>query len=146
MLRSKFRKRYLKDETEESRCKYKKQRDVCVHLLKKAKNDYYENTGISKLTDSNKVWKTVTPIFYSKIKSKNSITIVEGSKIIQEGGELAKTFNQFFVSIVKYLGINENHLRIFSCETRNVESIIAKFENHPSTVTIRNVFEKDSKL
>ena len=57
---------------------------LCI-LWKKSKK--------SKLTDSNKVWKTVTPIFYSKIKSKNSITFIEGPKIIQEGGELAKTFN-----------------------------------------------------
>ena len=48
MLRSKLRKRFLKDITEESRCKYKKQ---------KAKKDYYENIEISSLTDSNKFWK-----------------------------------------------------------------------------------------
>ena len=48
MLRSKLRKRFLKDITEESRCKYKKQ---------KAKKDYYENIEISNLTDSNKFWK-----------------------------------------------------------------------------------------
>ena len=35
---------------------------------------------------------------------------------------------------------------IFSirAETRNVESIIAKFENHPSIVTIRNCFDENS--
>ena len=50
----------------------------------------------------------------------------------------------FFVSIVKSLGINENFLPISSTETRNVESIIAKFENYPSTVTIRNRFDENS--
>ena len=35
MLRSKLRKRFFKDRTEESTCKYKKQRNVCVYLLKK---------------------------------------------------------------------------------------------------------------
>ena len=45
------------------------------------------------------------PNFGSKIKSKNSITLVERTKIIQEEGELAKTFNEFFVSILKNLGI-----------------------------------------
>ena len=144
MLRSKFRKRYLKDETEESRCKYKKQRDVCVHLLKKAKNDYYENTGISKLTDSNKFWKTVKPIFGSKINSKNSITLVERTKIIQEEEELAQTLNEFFVSIVKNLVINENLLLTPSFDKRNVEFAIAKFKNHPSIVTIRNRFDENS--
>ena len=33
--------------------------------------------------------------FGSKIKSKNSIILVEDTKIIHEEGELAKTFNKF---------------------------------------------------
>ena len=77
-------------------------------------------------------------------KSKNSITLVEGTKIILSHGELVKTFNVFFVSIVKSLGINENFLPISSSETRNVESTIAKFENYPSIVTIRNRFDENS--
>ena len=48
--------------------------------LKKAEKDYYENVDISTLTDFNKFWKTVRPIFGSKIKSRNSITLVEGKK------------------------------------------------------------------
>ena len=63
-------------------------------------------------------------VFGSKIKSKNSITLVEGTKIIQEEGELAKTFKEFFVSIVKNLGINVNLLHTSLSETRNIESII----------------------
>ena len=140
MLRSKLRKRFLKDRRKESRSKYKKQRNVCVYLLKKAKKDYYENIDISNLTDSNKFWKTVKLTFGSKTKSKNRITLVEGTKIIQEEGELAKTFKEFLVSIVKNLRINENLLHTSSSETRNVEPVIAKFENHPSIVTIPNRF------
>ena len=78
MLRSKLRKKFLKDRTKESRYKYKKQRNVCAYLLKKAKKNH-ENIDISNLTDSNKFWKMVKPIFGSKIKSKNSITLVEGT-------------------------------------------------------------------
>ena len=60
---------------------------------------------------------------------------------------MAKTFNEFFVSIVKNLKnprINENPLHTSSSETTNVESIIAKFENHPSIVTILNHSDKNS--
>ena len=39
MLRSKLRKMFLKDRTEESRCKCKKERSVCEYLLKKPKKD-----------------------------------------------------------------------------------------------------------
>ena len=84
------------------------------------------------------------PIFGSRIKSKSSITLVEDTKIIQEEGELTETFNEFFVSIVKNLRINENLLPTSSSETINVESIIIKFDNHPSIVTIRNRFDENS--
>ena len=57
MLRSKLRKKFSSDRTEKSRCKYKKQRNVCVFLLKKAKKDYYENIDISSLSDSGKFQK-----------------------------------------------------------------------------------------
>ena len=117
---------------------------VCVYLFKKkTEKDCYDNIDTSSLTNSKKFWKTVKQIFGCKLKSKNSITFVEGTNIIQEEGELAKTFNEFFVSIVKNLGINENLLPLFSSEA-TVESIITKFENHPSIVTIRNCFDKNS--
>ena len=53
--------------------------------------------------------------------------MTESTIVIQEE-ELAKTFNEFFVSIVKNLGINENRLSTFNSETDNVESVVAKFE------------------
>ena len=54
---------------------------------------------------------------------------------------MAKTFNDAFVSIVKNLRIYENLFPTSSSETRNIESIIAKFENHPSIVTLSNRFD-----
>ena len=70
-----------------------------------------------------------------KTKSKNSITLVEGTRIIQEEGELAKILNGFSVTFVKNLGINETLLSTSSSEARHVESIIANFENTHSIVT-----------
>ena len=84
------------------------------------------------------------PIFVSKIKPKTSIAIDEGTKIIREEGELAKTFIEFFVSIIKNPEINENLPHTSSSETRNIESIIAKFENAASIVTIRKRFHENS--
>ena len=51
-----------------------------------------------------------------------------------------KIFNEFFVSIVTF---NENFFPTSSSEARNVESIIAKFKNHSSLVTIRNHFDEN---
>ena len=82
----------------------------------------------------------VKPIFNKKRKSRNSIILVKGTKIIQEKGELAKTYNVFFVSIVKNLGINENLLPMPSSKTR----IIVNLENQPIIVTIHNRFDKNT--
>ena len=146
MLGTKLRKKFLKDRTEEFSSKYKKQRNNCVHLFKIPKKDNYENTDMNNLTDSNKFWKMVKPNFSSKPKSKNSIALVEGTKFIQEEGELSKTFNDFFISIVKNLGIDENLFPTSSSERRNVESIISKFQNYPSIVIICNRFDKNILL
>ena len=99
----------------------KQKRNVCVYLFKKAKKDY-ENTDISNSTDSKKFWKTLKPIFASKVKAEYSIILAVATKIIQEGGELVKTFNTFFITIVQNIGINENLLPTSSSEIRNVES------------------------
>ena len=69
--------------------------------------------------------------------------LVEGTAIIQEE-ELAKTFNKFCVSVVKNLWINENVFLTSSSETKNVEPIISKFENHRSIVTMRVRLDKNS--
>ena len=100
-----------------------------MYLLKKAKKDYYGNIHISSLTDCNEFWKTLNQFsVVARVKSKNSITLVEGTKIIQEEGELAKIFYEFFVSIVKNLRINENvRLTIYVIVLmRNVYSSLKK--------------------
>ena len=39
-----------------------------VFLLKNARKDYYENICLSNLTDSYKFWKTMNPVFDSKVE------------------------------------------------------------------------------
>ena len=43
MHRSRLRSKFLKEETKESKTAYKKQRNICVNLLRKAKRDYFAN-------------------------------------------------------------------------------------------------------
>ena len=81
------------------------------------------------MTDYKKFWKTVKPIFSSKKIQRNNIALIQGTGIIQEKEELPKTFNEFFVSVAKILGINGNLLSS-SSETKNVEPVSVKFENH----------------
>ena len=52
MLRSKLRNKFLKDKTDEARTKYRTQRNICVHLLRRAKRNYYNHLDLSNVTDN----------------------------------------------------------------------------------------------
>ena len=79
MLRSKLRNKFLKDKTDEARTKYRKQRNICVHLLRRAKRNYYNDLDLSNVTDNRKFWKTIRPLFANKINVKNKIALNEDS-------------------------------------------------------------------
>ena len=70
MLRSKLRNKFLKDKTDEAKTKVRKQRNICVHLLRRAKRNYYNDLDLSKVTDNRKFWKTIRPLLPIKLKLK----------------------------------------------------------------------------
>ena len=61
MLRTKLRNQFLKKRTLQARTKYNKQRNICVSLVKKAKQNYYENLDLKDINDNKKFWATVKP-------------------------------------------------------------------------------------
>ena len=70
MVRSELRNAFLKDKTNEARTKYRKQSNVCVHLLRRAKINYYNDLDLSNVTDNRKFKETIKPLFANKIKVK----------------------------------------------------------------------------
>ena len=70
MLRTKLRNQFLKKRTLQARTKYNKQRNICVSLVKKAKQNYYENLDLKDINDNKKFWATVKPLFSNKIKGE----------------------------------------------------------------------------
>ena len=58
MKRSRLRNKFLRDRTDISREEYKKQRNLCVSLLKKAKKDHFANLDIKSVTYSKNKTKT----------------------------------------------------------------------------------------
>ena len=76
MKRSRLRNKFLPDRTDISREEYKKQRNLCVSLLKQAKKDHFANLDIKSVTDNKKFWQTVKPLFSNKVKAKTVIKSV----------------------------------------------------------------------
>ena len=100
--KSNLRNVYLKDKTRAVRIAYKKQRNVCVSVLRK-KIDY-ENLDTKNVTDNKKFSSTVKPLFSNKVRSNAYITLNEDEKLIKNEYQIAKIFNTFFIEIFPYLG------------------------------------------
>ena len=73
-----------------SRKEYKKQRNFCVNLLKRAKKEHFANLDINCISDNKKFWQTVKPLFSNKVKSKTTIKLVENDKMIDDETKLQK--------------------------------------------------------
>ena len=66
MLRSKLLNNILKSRSNKDREAYKKQRKLCVSLLRQHKKDYFETLDIKSVTDNKVFWKRVAPLFSNK--------------------------------------------------------------------------------
>ena len=152
MKRTKLRNKFRKDKNKTNEIAYKKQRNVCVNLLKKVKRNYFENLKPSLICDNKKFWNTVKPLFSEKTMSTDSITLVENNKMITEDKDVADVFNSFFSNAVKNLNIDYyEHFSFdeyFLCNvTENkdpVKKAIEKYANHPSIVKIKETFSTRS--
>ena len=134
MLRTKLKHQYLKKKTLESRNRYKRQRNFCVNLIKKAKRSFYKNLDISCLNDNRKFWKNIKPVFSNKVRSFDSINLKENEEFVENDEKIANIFNEYFVNIVPNLEIDI--ASEYLCPTVDivdpVDKAIKKYCNHPS--------------
>ena len=99
MLRSKLRNKFLKSRSNKEREAYKKQRTLCVSLLRQNKKDYFETLDIKSVTEHRMFWKTVSPLFSNKSKASNKITS-ENEKLIINDQKCTGVFNNCFSCVV----------------------------------------------
>ena len=137
MVRSRLRNKYLKLKTEESKIAYRKQRNYCVSLIRKAKCNFYEHLDPNLICDNRKFWKQVKPFFADKTPSNSNITLLENGEIVSDPSRCTEIFNNFFIESVSSLDIDRN-LNITDCLISNnlVEKAIDMFKNHPSIIKI----------
>ena len=71
--------------------------------MNKTKKDHFANLSIKFVTDNNKFWQTVKPLFSNKVKAKTVIKLVENGEMIDDESEKAKIFNEYFANIIEKL-------------------------------------------
>ena len=77
MKRSRLKNSFNKVRTNENRAAHKKQRNLCVKILRQNKKSCYAQLDPKVVSDNKKFRKTVKPLFSNKIQSNSSITLIE---------------------------------------------------------------------
>ena len=82
----------------------KKQRNLCVNILKKEKRNYYNNLNLKVFENNKKFWKSIKPLFSDKQKLlERNIVIMEDKNIFSDNAEVAEKLNNFFIDAFQSL-------------------------------------------
>ena len=139
--RSRLKNRYNKNPTDDNKTQYKKQRNKCVNLRKKAIKTHFKNITDSGIIENKKFWQTIKPFITNKSGiSNNSIMIIESDSLVTDDKKLATIFNDYYINIIeKSSGIKPNFINYGDNINKKeiVENIVKNFENHPSIIKIK---------
>ena len=149
MNRSRCKNAFFKNKTVDNWEKYRRLRNECVKLTKKAKREYFDNLSLSNITDNKHFWKTVKPFFTNKQHKNPKIILVENDEIINDNKKNAEIMNNYFVNVTKGLDIPDIICKdvqgISDIEYIDpIDQIIYKYNEHPSILKINN-YIKSSK-
>ena len=137
MKRSKLRNDFLKDRNDASQSAYRKQRNLCVTLLRKAKKQYFSNLEPKLITDNKKFWKSVKPLFSDKITVKEIINLTENGEILSSDTDIADTFNDYFSNVVQNLNISRESSMLNTDLCINpVLKVVEKYKHYQSIISI----------
>ena len=90
MTRTRLRNRFLKNRSNRNRNLFRKQRNLCVSLLRKSKKGYFSNLNEKQITDNKLYWKTVKPFLSNKVQSSERINLTdENDSLVTDCGKVA---------------------------------------------------------
>ena len=82
--------------------KYKRQRNLCVSLRRKAIKQYFSNITSKGIVANKEFWKTIRRFLTYKGCLENSdIMLINDDEMVTDDKTLAKTFNEHYVNTVE---------------------------------------------
>ena len=124
MHRSKLKNIYNKTKANEDWDNYKKQRNLCVNLLRNTEKDYFQKLNIKDLTDNKKFWKIIKPFFSIKGLNSNTLILREKDVLITDEKALATLINKYFVNITADIDLKRDSETL--SDTRPVSVVYSK--------------------
>ena len=137
MKRSKLRNDFLKDRDDAFQSAYRKQCNLCVTLLRKAKKHYFSKLERKLIPDNKNFWKSVRPLFSDKITVKEIINLTENEDILSSDKDMADMFNDYFSNVVQNLNIPRgNSVWNTNLCINPVLAVVEKYQYHQSIISI----------
>ena len=100
--RSRLKNKLGNNPTHESKIAYKRQRNVCVTIGKKAVKSHFKTVACNGVTNNKEFWKIIKPFITNKGGlNNNEIILIENEKIISEEKQLTGIFNDHYINIVE---------------------------------------------
>ena len=152
MEKSKSRNKYLKWPSRENYVSYKKSKNKCNSLTKKAKKIFFKEATKDGIMSNKKFWSTVKPCLTNKGGISNDfISVEKDGDLISNEKEIVELFNQNYINIVESSsGKKPSSLRnCFNASQDELtvkKKIISLYSNHPSIQKIKSVFNTDNKF
>ena len=141
--RSRFKNNLNKNPTDDNKIKYKKQRNLCVNLRKKAIKQHIRKVTDSGIIENKNFWEIIKPFITNKNGlSNNNITLIHNNSVIMDDKELTSLFNDHYINVVeKTTGVKPFCISDGNFKNKNelICDIISRYKNHPSIVKVKEM-------
>ena len=152
MKRSHLKSKYLRSPTNLNRTNFKKQRNLCVTLKRKAIKEDFEKSTINLKKNSKKFYDLIKPYLTNKgALCSNDIVLFENNQLVTQEEKLTEIFNEYYINIVKYSSGKEpeniaDTLEFGSTVDQIITKIINIHKNHPSIKLIKKYTKNASQF
>ena len=142
MMKSKAKNQYVKWPSRETFLAFKKAKNKCTSINKKAKKEYFQEPTKYDLMTNKEFWK--------KTKTEDQISIEVDDELLSHEKILTEIFNEHYINIVEKasgtkpssLGDSANPL----LDETTVGKIIDTYRDHPSAIAIKSSVTQNSKF
>ena len=113
-----------------------------MKLIRKTKEDYFQNSNIRDLSDNRKFWKTIKPYFTNKGLNSNKLLVEEKGNLVSNEKQLATIMNSFFINIAKGLEIKDGN----ESNANTLEDVLDAFNSYPNIERIMRTVKTNEKV
>ena len=142
-VRSRLRNKFCKSPSEENERKYKRQRNLCASLRRKAIKQYFSNLTSKGIVTNKEFWKTIRSFLTNKGCLENSdIMLINDDEMVTDDKTLAKTFNEYYINTVERSSGLKPEIMEFENSFNTIRNILHSnidcYKNHPSILKIKS--------